>query len=243
MSNLIIYATDIHGETEIFEKMLDKAIKKKAKAVIIGGDINSHMTMFAVNSIEVQRAFFEHYLIPLLERFRKKSKIEVFLMMGNDDYSINMDVLEKAEKKGIFKLMHNKVHNLGDIKIVGSSKINPSEWIVFPIMDWVKEEKEIEKDLDKLTKKIDSQFILVTHPPPLNTNLDVYYMGLNVGSSAVRKIIEKKQPIISLHGHIHESPMMTGEITDTIGKTLCVNPGNAKIIGIDLDKRKVLKRI
>jgi Icc-related predicted phosphoesterase len=43
-----------------------------------------------------------------------------------------------------------------------------------------------------------------------------------VGSRAVRDAIERVQPLLSLHGHIHESRAAT-----TIGRTLCVNPGSA----------------
>jgi Icc-related predicted phosphoesterase len=42
-----------------------------------------------------------------------------------------------------------------------------------------------------------------------------------VGSTAVREAIERFQPLVALHGHIHESPGAT-----KIGRTLCVNPGS-----------------
>ena len=48
-----------------------------------------------------------------------------------------------------------------------------------------------------------------------------------VGSSAVREAIEKFQPIMSLHGHIHES---RGEAK--IGKTLAINPGSEYSEGV-----------
>ncbi len=41
------------------------------------------------------------------------------------------------------------------------------------------------------------------------------------GSTAVRQAIEKHQPLLGLHGHIHESP---GAVR--IGRTLCINPGS-----------------
>lgn len=44
---------------------------------------------------------------------------------------------------------------------------------------------------------------------------------IGAGSLAVRKAIEKYQPILGLHGHIHES---RGAIK--IGRTLCLNPGS-----------------
>jgi len=48
-----------------------------------------------------------------------------------------------------------------------------------------------------------------------------------VGSKAVRKMIEKYQPFLGLHGHIHEA---SGSIK--IGKTYCVNPGSEYAEGI-----------
>jgi Icc-related predicted phosphoesterase len=40
-----------------------------------------------------------------------------------------------------------------------------------------------------------------------------------VGSLAIRKFIESRQPLITLHGHIHESPTLTGSWRDRIGRT------------------------
>jgi Icc-related predicted phosphoesterase len=66
-------------------------------------------------------------------------------------------------------------------------------------------------------------FILVSHPPPLQTKADRLLNGNHVGSSAVRSFIEEKQPLLCLTGHIHESK---GE--DHIGRTLVLNPGMIK---------------
>ena len=48
-----------------------------------------------------------------------------------------------------------------------------------------------------------------------------------VGSSSVRKLIEREQPVLSLHGHIHES-----RATTNIGKTVAVNPGSSYTEGV-----------
>ena len=42
-----------------------------------------------------------------------------------------------------------------------------------------------------------------------------------VGSTAVRGFIEAAQPLLGLHGHVHE-----GKGSAMIGRTLCVNPGS-----------------
>jgi Icc-related predicted phosphoesterase len=60
-----------------------------------------------------------------------------------------------------------------------------------------------------------------------------------VGSKSIRSAIERCQPILSLHGHIHESKGFT-----KIGRTLCLNPGSEYLEGIlrgalvDLEKDK-----
>jgi uncharacterized protein len=48
-----------------------------------------------------------------------------------------------------------------------------------------------------------------------------------VGSTAVRRLIENYQPLLAVHGHIHESG---GE--RKIGQTLCINPGSEANHGI-----------
>ena len=62
--------------------------------------------------------------------------------------------------------------------------------------------------------------------PALTADLEVVMSGsapklVPVGSTAVRELIERYQPLLSLHGHVHESPGAT-----RIGRTLSINPGS-----------------
>ena len=76
-----------------------------------------------------------------------------------------------------------------------------------------------------------SEDIILFHGPPYQTNLDSAavdgkmidhaQVDLHVGSIAIKRFIEKKQPKIALHGHIHESVRITGSWKDRIGKTFC----------------------
>lgn len=88
----------------------------------------------------------------------------------------------------------------------------------------------IQKDLDQLYGKDDlSQAILLFHTPPYQTKLDraaldgkmIDYvpMDVHVGSIAVKRLIEERQPLITLHGHVHESARLTGSWKDRIGET------------------------
>jgi len=90
----------------------------------------------------------------------------------------------------------------------------------------------IEDDLEALSENIKREFVLVTHSPPYNTKLDVIYAGFPVGSMAVRRFIEKHGGDgylkLSLHGHIHESPEVSGSYKDVINGVECINPGQKK---------------
>jgi uncharacterized protein len=70
-----------------------------------------------------------------------------------------------------------------------------------------------------------SKTLWVMHSPPFQTNLDVIHGGRPVGSRSIRRFIEAFQPFLTLHGHIHEAPRVSGKYADWIGNTLCINPG------------------
>jgi Icc-related predicted phosphoesterase len=68
--------------------------------------------------------------------------------------------------------------------------------------------------------------------PDLDKNLKIITQGGQVvmksaGSPAVRAFIEKVQPMLTLHGHIHESP---GHVRN--GRTLMINAGSEYAEGI-----------
>ena len=67
--------------------------------------------------------------------------------------------------------------------------------------------------------------ILVCHAPPAKTSLGVIGDGTDVGSLALNNWIHKNQPLLTLHGHIHESHEVTGEHTTKLGRTIAHQPG------------------
>lgn len=88
----------------------------------------------------------------------------------------------------------------------------------------------IEADLEALTGAADlSRTVILFHTPPYETTLDRVAtdgmmidhvpLDLHVGSIAVRRFIEKRQPLITLHGHIHESARLMDSWQDQIGHT------------------------
>ena len=82
--------------------------------------------------------------------------------------------------------------------------------------------------LDRLLEPDPQPLIAVLHTPPANTCCDRMLNHQHVGSQAVRQWIEGRQPLLTLHGHIHESPRMSRSFADRIGPTWVVNPGSDK---------------
>ena len=91
---------------------------------------------------------------------------------------------------------------------------------------YLRQRGTIREDLDHLPGPGDPQrTIYVMHSPPFGTKLDQTEGGAFTGSRSIKKFIERTQPLLTLHGHIHEAPEISGSCVDRIGKTLCVNPG------------------
>jgi len=61
--------------------------------------------------------------------------------------------------------------------------------------------------------------------PPSRLGLDVCANSSEVGSKAIYNFLERNQPLLSLHGHIHESPETSGRWHAKLGDTLCIQPG------------------
>jgi Icc-related predicted phosphoesterase len=116
----------------------------------------------------------------------------------------------------------------------------------------------IQKDLAALTSEDDlSRAIILFHSPPYQTNLDRVALDemksdhvpldVHVGSIAIKRFIEDRQPMITLHGHVHESARITGYWSQKIGKSYAFNAATDQkglsIIKIPLDHPAVAERI
>lgn len=237
----ILYTADLHGNKEYYKKLIAKAKDSEIKEVIIGGDLCPRKAGTLEEAIKHQKEFLKNFFIPVLSKLKK----DVFFIMGNDDFRINEAILENANEN--LKYINKKRFNLFNKSIVGYSFVNPTP---FRLKDWEKfedkkketplqmhdyeirtvkkEEGTIKEDLSNLIKLSNpKKTIYVIHAPPFNTKLDIITSGAHVGSKAIREFIEKEQPYLALHGHIHESPQMSGSFIDKIGKTACINVGSS----------------
>lgn len=162
----------------------------------------------------------------------QKEAIRCFVAPGNDDEFEVDEVL--AESKAIINGEGTLLEIADNLWLASCGYSNPTPW------DTPREESE-EQLANRLEKIVSaetaaSNLILNFHVPPYGTNLDVCpeldddlkvviksgaIVMKSAGSTATRRFIEERQPLLGLHGHIHES-----KGKEHIGRTLCLNPGS-----------------
>lgn len=88
----------------------------------------------------------------------------------------------------------------------------------------------IAEDLENLAGGSDLEYaVFLFHSPPYRTALDRAAldgkrvqdvpMDVHVGSIAIKRFIETRQPLVTLHGHVHESAELTGSWSELLGRT------------------------
>jgi Icc-related predicted phosphoesterase len=174
--------------------------------------------------------------VELAETRLKGTGIKCFVTGGNDD---DPEVLEAIEEGGeSFIPCEAKVVQIDDDHTMASVGFsNPTPW---------KTPREIpDEKLGEIIEGMCAEVrdfehcIFNFHVPPLDSTLDscpkldwttdppspimsggqIVFAG--AGSQSVRKAIETYQPMLSLHGHIHESQAVI-----KMGRTTCINPGS-----------------
>lgn len=175
--------------------------------------------------------------IKIAEEKLKGTNIPIYVNLGNDDPEFLFDIINES---GIMHKAEGEVIRIGDHEMISYGYVNPTPWNTPREQD----EETLYKNLKEIASKVEDQSkaIYNLHAPPYNTHLDnaplldknlkpVVRGGeivfTHVGSVSVRKIIEEYQPLVGLHGHIHESKGF-----DKIGRTMVFNPGSDYSQGI-----------
>jgi Icc-related predicted phosphoesterase len=169
--------------------------------------------------------------IALADERMSQYGIAVYVMAGNDDPWSCDEVIESASH---VEACDGRVVRVGGHEMISCAYANPTPWNSPRELT----ETELYDRIKGLADQLESPqtAIFNLHVPPHASGLDtanemnpdltlVYRSGqpnpVPVGSTAVRQIIEEYQPLLALHGHIHES---RGEAR--IGRTLCINSGS-----------------
>jgi Icc-related predicted phosphoesterase len=202
--------------------------------------------IFDEASVEIMKEW-----VKMAEEKLKNMGVQCYIMPGNDDSKIIDEVLEGSE---LIVNPDEKVLEIkGGFEMLSLGASNPTPWKT--PREYT--EEELERKLMSLLNHVKDpeSAIFNIHVPPYKTLLDMApllddelrvvtkggrIVFVHVGSESVRRIIEKNQPLIGLHGHIHESKGV-----EKLGRTLCFNPGSEygegflRGILINLEKGKV----
>ncbi len=191
----ILAITDIHGR-QGYNTEVNKLISN-ADLVVIAGDLTNFGHDREAKSV-----------IQKIQMLNEK----ILAICGNCDYPDINNTLETMD----IKLQETaKVYNdVAFYGLAGCTKTpfsTPQEY----------SEQEIAATLAGFRKYENARYhVLVTHSPPAKTNLDRTFMGLHVGSKAIRDFIKAFKPDLVVCGHIHEARGV-----DKIGETIMINPG------------------
>jgi uncharacterized protein len=171
--------------------------------------------------------------IDLADERLANTSFKVYMAPGNDDHFEVDQII--SDSKAIVNCNNRNVM-LGDHEMITFSWANPTPWNT----PREKPDEELEPMLEELiaTVKDKSNSIFNFHVPPYGFALDLAPeltkdlvqaadRKIHVGSHAVAKMIEKYQPLIGLHGHIHES-----RGAQKVKRTLLINPGSEYSEGI-----------
>jgi len=187
----------------------------------------------------------------LAEQRLSGSGIKCFVSPGNDDF---FEIDEALNSAAYVVNPEEKVVTVdGEHEMITLGYTNHTPW---------NSPREVDEDvlwekIERMTSQVREMgsAIFNIHIPPINTPLDqapkldetlkpVLSGGnpvlISVGSTAVRRSIEAHQPLIGLHGHIHESRGFV-----KLGRTMCFNPGSTYAMGdlhgllCELDGKKI----
>jgi Icc-related predicted phosphoesterase len=196
-------------------------------------EIERHATDDAARAELFERIMLEELRrwIELADERMPQYGIDVYVMPGNDDPWSCDEVIESATH---VRACDGRVVRLGRHEMISCAYSNPTPW---------RSPRELDEDalyarLRALADQLEdpATAIFNLHVPPYGSGLDtanevnpdltLKYVGgqpnpIPVGSHAVRQLIEEVQPLLALHGHIHES---RGEVR--IGRTLAINTGS-----------------
>ena len=156
--------------------------------------------------------------------------LKVYCSPGNDDMD-EVDEIVRSSRRVL--LVEGQVTQLDDHhEMIASGWSNRTPWDTHREEDEDQLAVRYEAMISKLKDPHNAVFNV--HVPPYKSGLDeapeldkdlrpvLAGQSLKpVGSSALRKAIETTQPLLGLHGHIHE-----GRGSMRVGKTLCINPGS-----------------
>ena len=205
-------------------------------------------------ALQAQLSFIDSFLAPFFAGIVGRSPgVSILYVPGNHDWIRAIEYLQ--EKAPQAACIHCRTVTLGGVLFTGyGCTTDSSFWVKdfvrrdlrgsgfvksrFPMVstekgiepspdgEYALKRPSMEEELAGLLPCRKDRAVCVFHCPPFGSGLDTLYTGRPIGSRAIERFILEHRPLVSLHGHIHESPYLSGFYRCTIGHTLAVNPGH-----------------
>jgi Icc-related predicted phosphoesterase len=166
-----------------------------------------------------------------LAQERLAPAVRCIITPGNDD-PLEIDAVLRSAPR--IECPEGELCDLGPVLLASCGDVTPTPWNTEREFSEAELAQRLAKMLDAVPQG--REVIVNFHNPPYSSGLDfaaeldktltpVLRGGrpsiIPVGSKAVREAIKKYQPVVGLHGHIHES-----RGAQKIGRTMCLNPGS-----------------
>ncbi len=250
----ILFATDPHGSESAYDRLLKEADRTAADAVVLGGDLTPHsdphgQARFLKTWLRPRLEKFRAgnptiRVFGLLGNDDWIANNALFEALNTDGllFSLHRNCHALTPELWIAGCSYVPVTPFGISdwdRLDSAASIPPAKRrgplfsdtgsIELRAMDELLARPTITETLTELaTLSPPAQTVYVIHTPPHNTALDMKFDHEHIGSDATRRFIERHQPPLTLHGHIHESSEVSGSIVDQIGRTVCLNPGDSR---------------
>lgn len=221
--------------TESERRELEQRIRDNGQYPVVG----ERDELLALQDEERREAAFKVAVVEGIQRWvdmaeerLRSTGIRCFVTPGNDDF---WEIDAPLQQSDVVEFVEGQRVRLDDDhEMITTGYSNRTPWESPRELD----EPALSARIAEMGASVEApaKLVAVLHPPPYGTELDQapmiddeFRLKMSggqptlgpVGSTAVREFIEEVQPLLGLHGHVHES-----KAAQRLGRTLCLNPGS-----------------
>jgi Icc-related predicted phosphoesterase len=138
----LVYTSDLHGNKDKYQQLLDLAQTQHVQGVIVGGDLLPPAIKVA-SAVQSQHSFITTFLKPLLADFcATQPDTAVYLLAGNDDWAAAIKTLDDLEAEYLAYPLHQRTYALGsDLWLAGYACVPITP---FSIKDYERTEDDVD---------------------------------------------------------------------------------------------------
>lgn len=251
----ICFTSDLHGDAALYAQLAEVLAAEQPALLILGGDLLADTNPQAALGPQVEAQMAELAERSALWRRRLPRLEIACIGGNHETTPQVEGLLDLQTQRHLTVLDHRQAWHFRGVNFLGYSSSPPTpHWAKdlerldqagdpippFHGLAWDAQQQKFKQvvaapyfadkptiaaELAELVRTA-TPWVFVVHAPPFASHLDrLHVVDGPVGSRAVRRAIEERQPLVALSGHCHESPDLTHHYVDRLGATFCINPG------------------